>query len=106
MSLTTVPLACVALLILDSVARTWRTQLVLKGRRHPLSFREVLVQSGIGETASSLTLLRAGGEPPRSWVMVRQGVPVRVAVVSADRSHDRYRPVDAPLSRDRPAGAP
>jgi hypothetical protein len=41
----------------------------------------VLVQSAIGETASSLTPLRAGGEPARVWAMTRQGVPGRVGFV-------------------------
>lgn len=75
-------LACVVLLALDFVARTWRTQLFLGGLGHRLPFREVFVQSAIGETASSLTPLRAGGEPARIWTMTHQGVPARVAVVS------------------------
>jgi uncharacterized membrane protein YbhN (UPF0104 family) len=76
-------LACLALVGLDFVARTWRTQLFLLGLGRPLPFREVFVQSALGETASSLTPLRAGSEPARIWAMVRQGVPARVGVVAA-----------------------
>jgi uncharacterized membrane protein YbhN (UPF0104 family) len=77
-----VHLACLALVAVDFVARTWRTQLFLRGLGHPLSFREVFVQSAIGETASSLTPLRAGGEPARIWAMTVQGVPNRIAIVA------------------------
>jgi uncharacterized membrane protein YbhN (UPF0104 family) len=82
MSGTTIHLACLALVALDFAARTWRTQLFLWKLRHPLPFREVLVQSAIGEAASSLTPLRAGGEPARIWAMARQGVPARVGIVA------------------------
>jgi hypothetical protein len=80
-SAATAHLACVALVAVDFVARTWRTQLFLRALGHPLTFGAVFVQSGIGETASSLTPLRAGGEPARVWVMTRQGVPRRAGVV-------------------------
>lgn len=82
MSTTTIHVACLALVALDFLARTWRTQLFLYGLGQRLSFGEVLVQSGIGETASSLTPLRAGGEPARIWTMTGQGVPARVGVVA------------------------
>lgn len=77
-----VHLACLALVAVDFVVRTWRTQLFLHALGHPLPFREVFVQSAIGETASSITPLRAGGEPARIWAMTVQGVPNRVAIVS------------------------
>ena len=77
-----VHLACLALVAVDFVVRTWRTQLFLRGLGHPLPFREVFVQSAIGETASSLTPLRAGGEPARIWAMSAQGVPNRIAIVA------------------------
>ena len=82
MSATAVHAACLALVALDFVSRTWRTQLFLHGVGHRLPFREVFVQSAIGEAASSLTPMRAGGEPARVWAMARQGVPTRVAVVA------------------------
>ena len=81
MSDLAIHLTCLALVGLDFVCRTWRTQLFLRGLGHRLPFREVLVQSAIGETASSLTPLRAGGEPARIWAMARQGVPARVGLV-------------------------
>ena len=79
---STIHLACVALVGVDFAIRTWRTQLFLLGLGYRLPFREVLVQSAIGETASSLTPLRAGGEPARIWAMARQGVPARVGLVA------------------------
>ena len=82
MSGSTIHVACLALVVLDFVARTWRTQLFLGRLGHRLPFREVLVQSAFGETASSLTPLRAGGEPARIWAMARQGVPARVGLVA------------------------
>jgi uncharacterized membrane protein YbhN (UPF0104 family) len=47
-----------------------------------LGFREVFVQSAIGETASAISPLRAGGEPVRVWAMGVQGVPSRIAIVA------------------------
>ena len=77
-----VHLVCLALVVVDFVVRTWRTQLFLSGLGHPLPFGEVFVQSAIGETASSLTPLRAGGEPARIWAMSAPGVPNRIAIVA------------------------
>ena len=82
MSDVAIHLTCVALVVVDFVARTWRTQLFLHGLGQRLSFAEVLVQSAIGETASSLTPMRAGGEPARIWTMTQQGVPARVGLVA------------------------
>ena len=82
MSVASIHLACLALVAVDFIARTWRTQLFLYGLGQRLSFGDVLVQSAIGETASSLTPMRAGGEPARIWTMTRQGVPARVGAVA------------------------
>lgn len=75
-------LLCLLLVVLDFVARTVRTQLFLRGLGFQRSFRDVLVQSALGETASSLTPLRAGGEPARVWLMRHQGIPAGVGVVA------------------------
>ena len=75
-------LVCLALVAADFTVRTWRTQLFLRPLGYRLPFREVLVQGAIGETASSLTPLRAGGEPARVWALGQEGVPARVAVVA------------------------
>ena len=82
MTAAAVHVVCILLVGLDFVVRTWRTQLFLRALGYPLAFHEVFVQSALGETASSLTPMRAGGEPARIWAMVRAGVPSRVAVVS------------------------
>ena len=81
MSDVTIHLTCVALVALDFVVRTWRTQLFLGGLGQRLRFRDVFVHSAIGETASSLTPLRAGGEPARVWAMSQEGVPARIGLV-------------------------
>ena len=81
MSALTIHLTCVALVAIDFVVRTWRTQLFLGGLGRRLPFGDVFVQSAVGETASSLTPLRAGGEPARIWVMSQQGVPPRLGLV-------------------------
>ena len=72
---------CVALLLVDFVARTLRMQLLMRGLGHRMPFREVFVHSALGEAASSLTPFRLGGEPSRIWAMTRLGVPVTPAVV-------------------------
>ena len=82
MRAATAHLFCFALVALDLVVRTWRTQVFLRALGVRLGFREVFVQSAIGETASSLTPLRAGGEPVRVWVMGAQGVSSRIAIVA------------------------
>ena len=75
-------LICVALVAVDFVARTWRMQWILKALGHSLGFGTVFIHSALGETASSLTPLRLGGEPARIWAMTREGVPMTVGVVS------------------------
>jgi uncharacterized membrane protein YbhN (UPF0104 family) len=72
---------CLALVAADFVTRTWRTQCFLRALGQPLPFREVFIQSALGETASSLTPLRLGGEPARAWAMRRLGVPASAAIV-------------------------
>ncbi len=76
-----VHLACVALLLVDFAARTWRTRWFLAALGHPLGVRDVFVQSALGEAASSLTPLRVGGELSRVWAMREAGVPARAATV-------------------------
>lgn len=82
MSATTAHLLCLALFALDLTVRTWRTKVFLFSLGVRISFRDVFVQSAIGEAASSLTPLRAGGEPIRIWAMGVQGVPSRIAIVA------------------------
>jgi uncharacterized membrane protein YbhN (UPF0104 family) len=76
-----VHLACVVLVLVDFVARTWRTRAFLSALGHPLGVRDVFVHSALGEAASSLTPLRVGGELSRVWAMREAGVPARAATV-------------------------
>ncbi|HEU4563173.1 MAG TPA: lysylphosphatidylglycerol synthase transmembrane domain-containing protein, partial [Gemmatimonadaceae bacterium] len=75
-------LLCLALVAVDLIARTWRTQWMLSGLGYRLRFRELFIQTALGEAASSLTPLRLGGEPARVWAMRRAGVPTRPAIVA------------------------
>lgn len=81
MSLAQAHATCVALLLVDFIARTWRMQWLLRGLGYRLPFWEIFVHSALGEAASSLTPFRLGGEPSRIWAMTRLGVPVMPAVV-------------------------
>ena len=72
---------CLALVGADFVTRTWRTQCFLRALGQSRPFREVFVLSALGETASSLTPLRLGGEPARAWALGRLGVPASAAIV-------------------------
>lgn len=82
MRLAVAHLICLGLVALDFVLRTWRTEAFLRPLGIRLGFRKVFVQSAIGETASAISPLRAGGEPVRIWAMGMQGVPSRVAIVA------------------------
>ena len=81
MTLLHAHVACIALVAVDFVARTWRMQWLLAGLGQRLPFREVFIHSALGEAASSLAPLRLGGEPARIWAMTRAGVPATVGVV-------------------------
>jgi uncharacterized membrane protein YbhN (UPF0104 family) len=72
---------CLALLLVDFLARTWRMQWLLRGLGYRLPFWEIFVHSALGEAASSLSPFRLGGEPSRIWAMTRLGVPLTPAVV-------------------------
>ena len=48
-------LICLGLVALDFVLRTWRTEVLLRPLGIRLGFREVFVQSAIGETASAIS---------------------------------------------------
>jgi len=75
-------LICLGLVALDFVLRTWRTDAFLRPLGIRLPFSEIFVQSAIGETASAISPMRAGGEPARVWAMGVQGVPSRIAIVA------------------------
>lgn len=75
-------LLCVALVLVDLVARTWRIQWIVHGLGHPLGFRDAFVLNAFGDAACALTPLRLGGEPARLAGMLRSRVPAVAAFVA------------------------
>lgn len=82
MSLLTANLICVALVIIDLVARTWRIQWILRGMEFPVPFGEALTLNVVGDAASAATPLRIGGEPVRIAAMTHARVPVSAGIVA------------------------
>ncbi|MDQ3996763.1 MAG: hypothetical protein M3303_07060 [Gemmatimonadota bacterium] len=58
MTTATAHATCLALLLIDFLARTWRMQWLLQGLGHRLPFWEIFVHGALGEAASSLTPFR------------------------------------------------
>jgi len=82
MRLFEVHLACIALVVIDLVARTWRFQWILRGMRFDVPFGEVLTLNVVGDAASAITPLRAGGEPARLGALAHARVPLAAGVVA------------------------
>jgi uncharacterized membrane protein YbhN (UPF0104 family) len=82
MSAVEVHLACVALVVLDFVVRTWRIQWIVRGLGHPISFWDSFVLNAFGDAACALTPLRIGGEPARLAGLLRSRVPATAAFVA------------------------
>jgi uncharacterized membrane protein YbhN (UPF0104 family) len=75
-------LLCVALVVVDFVARAWRIQLIVQGLGHRLAFRDAFVLNAWGDAACALTPLRLGGEPARLAGMLRSRVPAVAAFLA------------------------
>jgi uncharacterized membrane protein YbhN (UPF0104 family) len=71
----------IALLALDCVMRAWRIQLAVRTAGSRLGFVEALRLNLYGETASSLTPNRLGGEPARFLGLTEGGVRPVAALV-------------------------
>ena len=74
-------LTCLALVIVDLIARTWRIQWYVRGLGHRISFAEAFTVNVFGDAASALTPLRIGGEPARLGGMLRADVPAAASFV-------------------------
>lgn len=82
MSLLTANLICIALVVIDLVARTWRIQWILWGTQHKISFIDSLALNAVGDAAAAITPNRIGGEPARLGGMILSGVPASAGLVA------------------------
>jgi uncharacterized membrane protein YbhN (UPF0104 family) len=83
MSLLQAHLICIALVVVDLVARAWRFQWILRGMRFEVPFMEVLALNTVGDAASAVTPLRLGGEPARLAALTHAKVPLSAGIVAA-----------------------
>lgn len=79
---SSVHLTCIALVAADIVARSWRTQLLVHGVGHQLSFRRSFAINSFGDAAATLTPLRLAGQPARVLALVHDGVPLDATLVA------------------------
>ncbi len=82
MTLVEAHLLCLALVVIDLLARAWRIQWIIQGLGHRISVRDSLVLNAFGDAACALTPLRIGGEPARLAGMLRSRVPATAAFVA------------------------
>jgi len=73
---------CLALVVLDMLARTLRLQYLVQGCGHRLGFRDSLMSNLFAEAGATLTPLRVGGEPARLAGMLSSGVPATASFVA------------------------
>jgi uncharacterized membrane protein YbhN (UPF0104 family) len=82
MSVLEATLVCVALVLIDLLARAWRIQWIVQGLGHRIGFWDSFVLNAFGDAACALTPLRIGGEPARLAGMLRSRVPPTAAFVA------------------------
>ncbi len=82
MSILEATLVCIALVVIDLVARAWRIQWIVQGLGHRIGFWDSFVLNAFGDAACALTPLRIGGEPARLAGMLRSRVPATAAFVA------------------------
>ena len=73
---------CLALVIADLLARTWRLQWLVVGVGSRISFAESFRINVYAEAGASLTPMRVGGEPARLGGMLAAGVPATASFVA------------------------
>lgn len=73
---------CLALVIADLLARTWRLQWLVVGVGSRISFAECFRINVYAEAGASLTPMRVGGEPARLGGMLAAGVPATASFVA------------------------
>ena len=73
---------CLALVVADLVARTYRLQWLTIGVGSRLTFSESLRINAFADAGSTLTPMRVGGEPARLAGMLACGVPATASFVA------------------------
>ena len=73
---------CLALVVVDLLARAWRIQWIVQGLGHRMTLRDSFIVNAFGDAACALTPLRLGGEPARLAGMLRSRVPATAAFVA------------------------
>ncbi len=73
---------CLALVVVDLLARAWRIQWLVQGLGHRMTLGDSFIVNAFGDAACALTPLRLGGEPARLAGMLRSRVPATAAFVA------------------------
>lgn len=71
---------CVALVVINLAARTWRTQVIFRGLGERVRFADVATANLAGDTAAALTPMRVGGLPAQVAFFQRIGTRPQVSV--------------------------
>src|SRR5918996_3646560 len=82
MSILEATLVCVALVVIDLIARAWRIQWIVQGLGHRIGFWDSFVLNAYGDAACALTPLRIGGEPARLAGVLQSRGPATAAFVA------------------------
>src|SRR5262245_1753856 len=80
MSMVAVHLGCMALVVLDLLARAYRIQWLVHAQAHRISLITAIDANALGDAACAVTPLRLGGEAARIGGLLRRGVPVLASV--------------------------
>ncbi len=75
-----VHLACVALVVLNLIVRTWRTQVIFHGLSQRVSFFDVAAANLAGDSAAALTPMRFGGIPAQVAFFQRIGTSPQLSL--------------------------
>ena len=75
-------LLCVALVLLDQLARALRLRLLTGAIGHPVALRDAVATNAIGDAACAVTPMRIGGEPARLAALLRAGVPATASFIA------------------------
>jgi uncharacterized membrane protein YbhN (UPF0104 family) len=75
-------LICIALVVIDMVARMFRIQWFLKGVGAPITLWQAFTLNAYGDAACAITPARIGGEPARVAGMVQAKVPATAGTVA------------------------
>jgi len=75
-------LGCIALVILDLVARAFRIQWLVRAQGQHISILAAIEANALGDAACAVTPLRLGGEAARIAGLARRGLPALASVAA------------------------